>query len=85
VNKVVKYRYLFPKHLPDGEALQKAVGSAIVDYNDHRPHGSLEGLTPSEAYQGIGKKAMRVHQKLKTAQRARIAASRTRRGTKSNQ
>jgi putative transposase len=79
VNKVVKYRYLFPKKLPDGASLDKAVSEAIVDYNDLRPHcvlakrdGSLSGLTPSEAYQGIDKETMRTHEKLKTAQRARI-------------
>ncbi len=72
VNKVVKYRYLFPKKLPDGVSLEKAVSQAILDYNDRRPHGSLDGLTPSEAYSGIDKESMCTHEKLKTAQRARI-------------
>jgi putative transposase len=72
VNKVVKYRYLFPKNLPDGDALQTAALAAIVDYNDFRPHGTLNGLTPTEAYQGIEKETLLAHDKLKTAQRARI-------------
>jgi len=76
VNKVVKYRYLFPKKLPDGASLDKAVGEAILDYNDRRPHGSLDGLTPSEAYDGIDKKSMRTSEKLKMAQKARIEYNR---------
>ena len=76
VTKVVKYRYLFPKHLPDGEALMAAVESAIVDYNDCRPHGSLHGLPPTEAYQGIEKETMRTSEKLKAAQKDRIGQNR---------
>jgi len=72
VNKVVKYRYLFPKKLPDGVSLDKAVREAILDYNDFRPHGSLDGLTPTEAYSGIDKESMCTHEKLKTVQKARI-------------
>ena len=49
------------------------------DYNDRRPHcvlakphGSLDGLTPTEAYSGIDKDSMCTSEKLKTAQKARI-------------
>ncbi len=76
VNKVVKYSYLFPKKLPDGASLERAVGEAILDYNDLRPHGSLDGLTPSEAYNGIDKKSMRTREKLNMAQKARIEYNR---------
>ena len=72
MNNVVKYRYLFPKNLSDGDALQTAVSAAIVDYNDHRPHGSLYGLTPTEAYDGLDKSTLLTFEKLKEAQKARI-------------
>ncbi len=76
VNKVLKYRYLFPKVLPDSASLFKAVEDAITDYNEIRPHGSLNGLTPSEAYQGIECDSLRTSEKLKQAQIARIQANR---------
>lgn len=53
-------------------ALQMAVSDAITDYNDRRPHGSLDGLTPSEPYRGIGSETLRASERLKTAQRERI-------------
>ena len=52
VNKVMKYSYLFKEHIPDFETLQKNLPIYIDDYNN-RPHCSLNGLTPDEAYNGI--------------------------------
>jgi len=76
VNKVVKYRYLFPQKIPDGASLVEIAASAMADYNDRRPHGSLDGLTPTEAYQGIDKETMRTSEKLKAAQKERIEQNR---------
>ncbi|MDH5382479.1 MAG: integrase core domain-containing protein, partial [Cyclobacteriaceae bacterium] len=51
-NKLLKYRYLFPKVIEDGEQLKTALEKSINDFNEIRPHGKLSGLTPSEAYSG---------------------------------
>ncbi|MDH5382806.1 MAG: integrase core domain-containing protein [Cyclobacteriaceae bacterium] len=51
-NKLLKYRYLFPKDVQDGEQLRNVLEKSIDDFNNIRPHGKLGGLTPSEAYQG---------------------------------
>jgi hypothetical protein len=66
-----KYRYLFPKDPHDDASLFKVVEDAIIDYNDLQPHGSLDGLTPSEAYQGHAR-----FEKRKENQAARIQAIR---------
>ena len=76
VNKLVKYRYLFPKNLPDGEALTKAFAESVIDYNDIRPHGSLGGLTPSETYRGVARDSLHAHGMLKAAQKLRIERNR---------
>jgi hypothetical protein len=47
VNKLLKYRYLFPKQLANSAALTTHLAMSIQDYNDVRPHGSLNGLKPS--------------------------------------
>ena len=49
VNKIVKYRHLY---LHDFESLKKHLHSFIPIYNNKRPHCSLNGLTPLEAYNG---------------------------------
>jgi len=51
-NKLLKYRYLFPKDVQDGEQLKFLLEKSIHDFNEVRPHGKLGGLTPSEAYSG---------------------------------
>ena len=49
INKIMK-RYL-RSHKPDNlEALQLLLPKIISDYQHQRPHGSLKGLTPMEAY-----------------------------------
>ncbi|MBI4929347.1 MAG: transposase [Bacteroidetes bacterium] len=51
VNKIIKYGYLFPRHIPNQSELKKLMDKVIIpDYNDKRPLGSLNGLTPLEAY-----------------------------------
>ena len=76
INKIFKGRYIRPKAPPDGAALQKVLDWAVHDYNSIRPHTSLQGLTPSEAYSGIGLESLRMAEKVKMAQIARIQANR---------
>jgi putative transposase len=55
VNKVLKYRCLLPQKIPDGATLVEIAESAIVDYNDRRPRGSLDPnrVRPFLAYSGV--------------------------------
>lgn len=49
INKILK-RYL-RKHKPDNlQELEKVLPKIINDYQNLRPHASLNGLTPNEAY-----------------------------------
>jgi putative transposase len=75
VNKILKSRYIRLKAPPDGIALQKVLEWAINDYNSIRPHTSLHGLTPTEAYSGIGPESLHMPEKVKAACRARIQAN----------
>ncbi len=49
---------------PDGAALEKVLTWAIHDYNATRPHTSLQGLTPAEAYSGVGVETLRMSEKV---------------------
>jgi putative transposase len=51
-NKLIKYWYLFKCHYNDIDELRKVLDWIIYDYNNKRPHNSLRGLTPNEAYNG---------------------------------
>ena len=53
VNRVFKYRYLFPKNPRDLKHLKRILRHFIDDYNNRRPHGQLEGLTPDQAWIGL--------------------------------
>ncbi|WP_149244320.1 DDE-type integrase/transposase/recombinase [Dyadobacter sp. 32] len=50
-NKIIKYRYLFPKPIIDTSELTKTMAQAIENFND-MPSGSLHGLTPNEVLNG---------------------------------
>jgi len=51
-NKLVKYRWLYLYDIPDFNSLFRYMEKFIPMYNDIRPHYSLKGLTPLEAYTG---------------------------------
>ncbi len=48
-NKIIKYHYLFPARLKDGQELRKRLPDFIHDFNAVRPNHQLKGLTPAEA------------------------------------
>lgn len=52
VNKILKYSYLFPYPSENKADLELNLPDHILDFNDVRPHGPLNGLTPTEAFQG---------------------------------
>jgi hypothetical protein len=49
VNKIIK-RYLRHYKPYSFSELEKQITFPVFDYNQKRPHGSLAGLTPAEAY-----------------------------------
>ena len=51
-NKLIKYRYLFKKDYCDIHAIRDDLTWIIEDYNRRRPHISLNGATPHEAFFG---------------------------------
>ena len=51
VNKIIKYRYLFRKPIPDLDHIPETVSAAIADYNS-RPHYAHHGLSPNEVHNG---------------------------------
>lgn len=52
INKILKYAYLFPYPSENKADLEINLPNHIEDFNDVRPHGPLNGLTPTEAYRG---------------------------------
>ncbi len=78
INKVLKYDYLFPRKIQNKSHLINVLKNVVIpDYNEKRPHGSLHGLTPLEAY---GKKKVnfkKIRQKMQEAYVDRIEFNRT--------
>lgn len=78
LNKIVKYDYLYPRHIHDQNELEKILRKIVVpDYNDKRPNGQLFGLTPAEAY---GRKTVnfkKIREKMIDAHHKRISYNQT--------
>lgn len=51
-NKILKYRYLFPRPVADTEMLNEMLSTAISEYN-RIPQHSLHGLSPEEVLNGM--------------------------------
>ncbi|MBI9067278.1 MAG: transposase [Salinivirgaceae bacterium] len=68
-NKLLKYRYLFKCQYQDIGELRNVLNWIVPDYNNRRPHNSLKGLTPYEAFTGktfdIGEQVQRMKQSRK--------------------
>lgn len=73
VNKIIKYDYLYPRHLLNQEQVFAVMKNIVIpDYNTKRPHGSLGGLTPLEAYRKKKVNAKENREKLAEAFKARV-------------
>ena len=46
----LKYEAVYLHELTDGFAAERVIGEWIDFYNTERPHSSLDGQTPAEAY-----------------------------------
>lgn len=78
VNKILKYDYLFPKQLENQTQLKNYLKSYVIpDYNDKRPHGSLSGLTPLEAYTQKKVNFKKMKEKIIKAHKDRVCYNRT--------
>ena len=53
----LKYEAVYPRELADGRAAEREIDDWFRFYNHVRPHSSLEGRTPCEAYRGKWRKA----------------------------
>ncbi len=73
VNKIIKYDYLFPKHIENQAQLINYMRDFVIpDYNDKRPHGSLKGLTPKEAYRSVKVNFKKIREQMIEAYRDRV-------------
>jgi putative transposase len=78
VNKLIKYDYLFPKKLQNQTQLTNYMESFVIpDYNNKRPHGSLNGLTPLEAYRQKKVNFAKIRANMVTAHKKRICHNQT--------
>ncbi len=71
-NKLLKYRYLFKCQYKDIGELRKALDWIIPDYNNQRPHHSLNGLTPYEVFTGKTIDHLNLQSNTKLAKQNRI-------------
>lgn len=74
-NKILKYRYLFPKPIMDTSELTKTLELAIESYNN-MPSGQLHGLTPNEVLNGAIPDQHFFKSKIRQAKQDRIATNR---------
>jgi len=75
-NKLFKYRYLFRQEYSTGEDLKRVFAEDLFDYNIRRPHVSLRGYTPGEAYSGLSDIEMKWSDQIRQARRDRLAVNR---------
>lgn len=74
-NKIIKYRYLFPKPIMDTSELTQTLEQAIENYNNI-PNGQLHGFTPNEVLNGAIPDKHFFKSKIQMAKQDRIATNR---------
>ncbi|OHD19252.1 MAG: hypothetical protein A2087_10830 [Spirochaetes bacterium GWD1_61_31] len=74
-NKIIKYRYIFNRTIPDLAHLEEVIGAAVKDYNN-RPHCALRGLTPEQVYAGKVFDTAAYREQLHQARELRLASNR---------
>lgn len=74
-NKIIKYRYLFPKPIMDTSELIKTLELAVENYNN-MPNGQLHGFSPNEVLTGTIPDKHFFKSKIQKAKQDRIATNR---------
>ena len=74
-NRILKYRYLFPKPVIDTEDVIKTLDLAVENFNN-MPNGSLYGHTPNEVLKGAIPDKHFFKSKIQQAKQDRIATNR---------
>ena len=78
VNRIIKYDYLYHRAIQNQEQLIALMQNVIIpDYNEKRPHGSLKGLTPFEAYSQKRLNYKKIRDKMLQAHKDRICYNKT--------
>ena len=71
-NKLLKYRFLYLKEIPDFNALERYLPKAILEYNEVRPHFAHRYLTPKEVFDGQRVDRNKFKNQLQTARNMRL-------------
>jgi putative transposase len=78
VNRILKYDYLFTRQIQNQSQLITIMQNIVIpDYNNKRPHGSLKGLTPFEAYSQVKLNYKKIREKMIKAHQDRICYNKT--------
>ena len=73
VNRILKYDYLFRRQIQNQSQLITIMQNVVIpDYNNTRPHGSLKGLTPFEAYTQVKLNYRKIREKMFKAHKERL-------------
>jgi putative transposase len=71
-DKLFKYRYLFRQVYNNIDDLRIVFGLGVFDYNNIRPHISLKGYTPYEAFSGVTELEAVWKEQVQSAQKSRL-------------
>jgi hypothetical protein len=71
-NKLLKYRFLYLKQIPDFNSLERYLPQAIQEYNEVRPHFAHKYLTPKEVFDGQRVARNKFRNQLQTARNMRL-------------
>lgn len=75
-NKILKYRYLYPKIIPTIFELKEEIRKAIEEFND-MPNGQLFGFTPNEVLEGALPNRESYKEQIHSATRKRMLENQT--------
>ena len=75
INKILKNSFLHHFEIKTLEELRRLIERFVEDYNEIRPHCSLDGLTPDEMYQEMKVPKEQFRNQVEAARKARVMAN----------